>query len=484
LPLLLSFDSPDSLYRPYEIFFQNLFCSSRNVTVRYPFQSLSLSSYSSSTIRNVVASLVQSCGSSLSSTQTCPLQEIIVEASAHNRHKYQHPNSHCHTHSDSPTPSIQSPLSPSVSSPQSDPRERPMFSQASQRRANAVLLVVCRNHDLEGIVRSLTEFEAQFNDQHHYPYLFLNEAPFTDYFKETISGLLPSSLVEFGLISPEEWSFPSWINISHVEEVCAQMKASHIPHGGSVSYRHMCRYFSGFFFRHPLILKYDYFWRIEPSVSFTCTITYDPFLYLMDNNKSYGFTIMLPEYPETIPSLWNHTLHYLLTYYSPSTRSFDLTRSPLSTSSSLSFSTPAHDFSSALPFLKEYFSDSLLGEVFLSPFTAQFNRCHFWSNFEISSLSFFRSAEYLHFFNYLDSLGGIYYERWGDALIHSLALGVLMKKEEVHYFEDIGYRHEPFENCPSNPALQKHCDCDSKRSVNWNNYCHAQYMRLFYPVTW
>jgi alpha 1,2-mannosyltransferase len=493
-PLLLSYDSPISLYRPYEIFFQNLFCSSLNVTVWYPFQTLSLAAYSSS-LHEIVSSLVQSnsCGSSFPSSQK---QLSIIDAPGHNQQKYSHP------HPPVKFPSLEHlvdsdnhPAAAANSSSSSPPlhlhlrREsrRVIISQSSQRKANAVLLVLCRNQDLHGIVSSLIEFESRFNDQYHYPYLFLNQDPFSDHFKKIITQLLSSSFVEFGLISPEEWSLPSWINSSQVGEVCLQMKASQIPHGGSVSYRHMCRYFSGFFFRHPLILKYDYFWRIEPSVSFTCTISYDPFLFLMDHNKSYGFTIMLPEYPETIPSLWNHTLHYLLTYYSPSTRSFDLTRSPFpSHSASLSFSpSPPHDFSNSLPFLKEYFSDTLLGEVFLNPFSGQFNLCHFWSNFEISSLSFFRSEEYLHFFSYLDSLGGIYYERWGDALIHSLALGIFMKKEEVHYFEDIGYRHEPFENCPNHPVMQReYCDCDAKKSVNWNNYCHAQYMRLSYPVTW
>ena len=31
-----------------------------------------------------------------------------------------------------------------------------------------------------------------------------------------------------------------------------------------------------------------------------------------------------------------------------------------------------------------------------------YNLCHFWSNFEIGSLNFFRSKAYLQFFDYLD----------------------------------------------------------------------------------
>jgi alpha 1,2-mannosyltransferase len=42
-------------------------------------------------------------------------------------------------------------------------------------------------------------------------------------------------------------------------------------------------------------------------------------------------------------------------------------------------------------------------------------RCHYWSNFEIADLRWFRSPEYIAYFDYLDKVGGFYYERWGDA---------------------------------------------------------------------
>lgn len=39
------------------------------------------------------------------------------------------------------------------------------------------------------------------------------------------------------------------------------------------------------------------------------------------------------------------------------------------------------------------------------------NLCHYWNNFEIADLDFFRSKEYREFFDYLDPKGGFYYER-------------------------------------------------------------------------
>jgi hypothetical protein len=68
-----------------------------------------------------------------------------------------------------------------------------------------------------------------------------------------------------------------------------------------------------------------------------------------------------------------------------------------------------------------------------------------WSNFEIGDLNFWRSEAYMKFFEHLDKAGGFYYERWGDAPVHSIGAALFAKKEQIHWFEDIGYRHEPFQ---------------------------------------
>ena len=45
----------------------------------------------------------------------------------------------------------------------------------------------------------------------------------------------------------------------------------------------------------------------RPSVKFYCDMLHDPFLFMQDNKKVYGFTISLPEYGETIETLWDTT---------------------------------------------------------------------------------------------------------------------------------------------------------------------------------
>lgn len=47
-----------------------------------------------------------------------------------------------------------------------------------------MMLMLARNIELEGAVRSVKNLEEKFNHRYHYPWVFLNEEPFTEEFKE------------------------------------------------------------------------------------------------------------------------------------------------------------------------------------------------------------------------------------------------------------------------------------------------------------
>jgi alpha 1,2-mannosyltransferase len=51
-------------------------------------------------------------------------------------------------------------------------------------RANATFVFLCRNSDLPGVVASIQQMEDRFNRKHGYPWVLLNEEPFTEEFKE------------------------------------------------------------------------------------------------------------------------------------------------------------------------------------------------------------------------------------------------------------------------------------------------------------
>ncbi|KAJ2061357.1 hypothetical protein GGI17_003123 [Coemansia sp. S146] len=296
-------------------------------------------------------------------------------------------------------------------------------------KANAAFVILTRNKDLKSLRETLIQLEDRFNRRYHYPYVFLNNEPFSDEFKEKITSVVTGEC-QFGLIPHEHWSYPDYINQTKAAEVREDMKRRKIIYGDNESYRHMCRYESGFFFRHQLMDQYKWYWRVEPGVKFGCEIDDDPFVFMEKNNKKYGFTISIKEYVQTIPTLWNTTLDFMKKN-------------------------------------KDMIPASNLME-FVTGKDGGYNLCHFWSNFEIGSLDFLRSKEYLAYFDYLDHAGGFFYERWGDAPVHSLAVAMLLNKSQVHWFEDIGYYHGPLWNCPKGKANAK-CWCPEGDSIEVKN---------------
>jgi len=183
-------------------------------------------------------------------------------------------------------------------------------AKAPGPRMNATFVTLARNSDIWEISKSIRHVEDRFNRKYHYDWVFLNEKPFDDEFKRIVSALV-SGTARFGLIGEEHWSFPEWIDQDKAAAVRKDMSERKIIYGDSISYRHMCRFESGFFFRQPLMLEYEWYWRVEPSIDLYCDIDYDPFKFMQDNKKKYSFVLSLFEYKETIPTLWESTQKFM-----------------------------------------------------------------------------------------------------------------------------------------------------------------------------
>lgn len=254
---------------------------------------------------------------------------------------------------------------------------------------------------------------------------------------------LTRSEVRFGQVPHEHWSYPPYVDQVKAAKARKEMGKKGMPYGDSESYRHMCRYQSGFFFRHPLTLDLDYYWRVEPGIKLHCDIDYDPFLFMQLNNKTYGFTIAGREFIDTVPTLWETT----------------------------------RDFITQHPF---YIPKSNADHFLFDTEQRIWNTCHFWSNFEIGDLRFWRSQRYLDYFNYLDRAGGFFYERWGDAPVHSIAAALFLENDQIHHFDDIGYTHHPWTHCPKHQDYHNsgRCDCDTSNTFDRHDFsCLAEWYR-------
>ncbi|CEG63605.1 hypothetical protein RMATCC62417_00723 [Rhizopus microsporus] len=319
----------------------------------------------------------------------------------------------------------------------------PPASNTTERQ-KAAFIVLVRNSELQGMLDSMKDVEDRFNHKFNYPWIFLNEERFTEEFIKSTTKVA-SSKTHYGFVNESMWSYPDWIDQKKAA-ICRE-ELSYVPYGTSESYRHMCRFQSGFFWRHPLVLSLDleYYWRVEPDVRYYCDLDYDPFLYMKKHNKKYAFNISFKEHSGTIASLWE------------TIRSFarDSTRQGKN-------------------YFPNYATNSLYRFV-TDEEGSEYNLCHFWTNFEIARLDLWHTEAYQALFEYLDKVGGFFYERWGDAPIHSIFAALYLKKDEIHFFNDIGYKHSIYEHCPEQENLLRRCSCDPKHTLDFTDPMSCMY---------
>ncbi len=95
---------------------------------------------------------------------------------------------------------------------------------------------------------------------------------------------------------------------------------------------------------------------------------------------------------------------------------------------------------------------------------------------------------------------GLRRDSQGDAPVHSIGAALFARKDQIHFFEDIGYRHEPFQvglgasqpryfadtphplqHCPQGAAHARgRCWCDINNNFDWEWYsCTNKYKALF-----
>jgi len=68
------------------------------------------------------------------------------------------------------------------------------------------------------------------------------------------------------MVPKEHWSLPDWIDESRFLNGLEYLGTIGVGKGWMVSYHHMCRWNSGFFYKHHILEDYDWYWRVEPDV--------------------------------------------------------------------------------------------------------------------------------------------------------------------------------------------------------------------------
>lgn len=132
---------------------------------------------------------------------------------------------------------------------------------------------------------------------------------------------------------------------------------------------------------------------------------------MIENNKTYGFTIAVKELKETVPNIFRYASAYMRTNNIKSKGLWEMFVEPEPEG-------PKKKRPEDAPGYKPPIPQPILGKGSKLPKVdpeamegEKYNMCHFWSNFEIASLSWFRSKEYEDFFQMMDRSGGFWMER-------------------------------------------------------------------------
>ncbi|KAI9293860.1 glycosyltransferase family 15 protein [Neoconidiobolus thromboides FSU 785] len=293
--------------------------------------------------------------------------------------------------------------------------------------------------EIKNLRYSIREIEDRFNSKYNYPYVILSPKPLSEKTMLLLSYLTKAKL-KFGVIPYKHWSIPKDIDRQKARKA---RKELNVIHADSLLFRHHNRYWTGFFFRHELTKEFDYYMKIDGGAQFNCDMK-DPFEELKNNKKLYGFTQSVYELEDTIKSLWSVTKEHFNTINKKD-----------------------------LEFVSEDEGNT-------------YNLCHYWNSFEVASFSVFRNQKYLDYFNELEKQGGIFYERWAEGPIKTLFLNFALNRNQIHFFDQIGFYKHPYQYCPKNQAKGENgkvgpvCACDPKFSSELmaNTSCNLRWYNL------
>jgi hypothetical protein len=159
----------------------------------------------------------------------------------------------------------------------------------------------------------------------------------------------------------------------------------------------MCHFHAIGVYHQPILCGLEYAWRLDDDSVLQGNVQYDVFRFMKEQELIYGYRLIVSDYDFCVVGLWPATNEYIK-------------------------------------------NNSIVPEFFATwPFPHMF-----YNNFEVSDLSFWRSPAYQGYVDYLESLGGIYYNSWGDADIKTIAVSMFVSRNKTYAFLNVPYKHKNF----------------------------------------
>jgi hypothetical protein len=168
----------------------------------------------------------------------------------------------------------------------------------------------------------------------------------------------------------------------------------------TIGYRHMCQLFFSEIFQY--LQKYDWYMRLDTDSFIESPIDYNLFHYLEINNKLYGYTAELAEWPPVVIGMGEFFINLAQNQN-----------------------------------LKTKFFNKLIENE-------RYNLRQIYNNFEIIKLSYIRSEPVQLLIKKINESGNIYIKRWGDSPLRTFILSLTVDNTQIHKFNNFDYTHDAY----------------------------------------
>ncbi|KAI9239718.1 MAG: nucleotide-diphospho-sugar transferase [Podila humilis] len=292
-------------------------------------------------------------------------------------------------------------------------------------KANGVLVVFTSEEQIQDARQTVRDMEDRFNRGRNYPWVILSVLPLTER-SRILTAQLTKGTMTFGTVPKAHYRLPRGIDVGK-----SMAKDRDLIFAGvntkktEISVRRRWRYLSGFLAQHELLDGYEFFWRVDPALEIFCDIEDDPMLEMKKNGQKFAWSMSTTENEDGIPSAWTFVDTFKKTH-------FDILPQQNS----------------------DFFLTRETGE--------EATTCTFGVQNSIGRVDFFRSREYLAFFDAIEHEGLIYYENFTDAIVTTLGVSLLLPKPQILHLGGMGWAtvSKEWSYCPHAPELNARCHCN------------------------
>ncbi|OMH83415.1 O-glycoside alpha-1,2-mannosyltransferase-like protein [Zancudomyces culisetae] len=287
---------------------------------------------------------------------------------------------------------------------------------------------------------TMRELEQTYNRAQGYPYVFLSTEDLSDEFKMSILTMT-NAPVYFSKIPSEQWGYPKKKN--RVGSIFFGMSEKNKNIDRNLEEEMFkTRYILKFLHDHPVLKNVDYVWRVTPGASYYCALDIDPFLEMKKSKQKYGFVAFSKEMSDSEKFLGNVTEKWI---------SENINNLAEKTMVNWNINDPS----------------------------AKKRICRFSTSIEIFDTNFLRSSEYDSFMSAIDESGGIFKENWSIDGVRTALISTILKKNDVRWFEEIGYTDDDIRHCPKPHGMALKCVfCKWNKDGPYKSNCYKKFQNL------